>query len=68
MGSLRVEPVDATPSTKINGKWRDQVAEVGEIAGRPVRLVSGSIEARHYIFLTHPGEVTHAMLEFFRAS
>jgi pimeloyl-ACP methyl ester carboxylesterase len=20
--------------------------------------------ARHYIFLTHPGEVTHAMLEF----
>jgi pimeloyl-ACP methyl ester carboxylesterase len=24
--------------------------------------------ARHYIFLTHPAEVTHAMLEFLSAS
>ena len=35
VGSLRVEPVNGTPPTKIDRKWRDQVVEVGEIAGGP---------------------------------
>jgi hypothetical protein len=40
---------------RLRADFRDKVA--------PARVVTVS-GARHYIFLTHPGEVTHHMLEF----
>jgi len=45
--------------TRLRGDFRDKVTSARVVT------VPG---ARHYVFLTHPGEVTHAMLEFFRAS
>lgn len=50
-----IESVEA----RLEGEFRDQVP-----TARPVTIPG----ARHYVFLTHPGEVTHAMLEFFLSS
>jgi pimeloyl-ACP methyl ester carboxylesterase len=38
------------------------------MAGSPNARVVTIPGARHYVFLTDPGEVTHAMLEFFATS
>ena len=43
---------------RLSSGFQERVAHA-----RVVRLPG----ARHYVFLTHPGEVTHAMLEFLRA-
>jgi pimeloyl-ACP methyl ester carboxylesterase len=45
--------------TRLRSDFRERVS------GARAVLVPG---ARHYVFLTHPGEVTHAMLEFLRTS
>jgi non-heme chloroperoxidase len=42
---------------RLRGDFQERVAHA-----RVVKVPGG----RHYIFLTHPGEVTHAMLEFLR--
>jgi pimeloyl-ACP methyl ester carboxylesterase len=45
--------------TRLREQFRDEVAHVRVV------IIPG---ARHYLFLTDPGEVTHAMLEFLAAS
>lgn len=45
--------------TRLREDFRDRVERARIV------LIPG---ARHYLFLTHPGEVTHAMLEFLRVS
>ena len=49
--------------TSLHTRLRDQFR--GAVPRARVVLIPG---ARHYIFLTDPGEVTHEMLEFLRAS
>ena len=49
--------------TRLHGRLRADFSERVEGA-RAVRIHG----ARHYIFLTHPAEVTHAMLEFLSGS
>ena len=44
---------------RLRDDFRDRVGSAR------VAIVPG---ARHYVYLTHPGEVTHAMLEFLRSS
>ena len=44
---------------RLQSEFRDQVPNARSM------VIPGG---RHYIFLTHPGEVTHAMLEFFLSS
>jgi pimeloyl-ACP methyl ester carboxylesterase len=46
-------------SARLSSDFREQVASARAV------VVPG---ARHYVFLTHPGEVTHAMLEFLLTS